>query len=190
MTTSLTATAGSAPNSNSGQQTAAVIRMCGRSGARCGRTAGGAITAAGSGRSIPCHRRGNGGVPPLAGHPAAPTLLGRLRLVAESGLLLSRSASDEICRKISQNSLRQASRRPSWRGRCQWRRRVLGPVYLRVSAACLPNFFKSRSKVSRSFFERTLATSSIAAACSPNPRLISARPLGVSSTLRTRRSSG
>jgi hypothetical protein len=66
----------------------------------------------------------------------------------------------------------------------------LGPVYLRVSAACLPNFFKSRSNVSRSFFERTLATSSIAAACSPNPRLISARPLGVSSTWRTRRSSG
>ena len=56
----------------------------------------------------------------------------------------------------------------------------LEPVYLRVSAACLPNFFKSRSNVSRSFFERTLATSSIAAACSPNPRLISARPFGVS----------
>ena len=44
-----------------------------------------------------------------------------------------------------------------------------GSVYLRVSAACLPNFFKSRSNVSRSFFERTPATSSIAAACSPNP---------------------
>jgi hypothetical protein len=39
-----------------------------------------------------------------------------------------------------------------------------GPVYLRVSAACLPNFFKSRRNVSRSFFERTSATSSIAAA--------------------------
>ena len=65
-----------------------------------------------------------------------------------------------------------------------------GSVYLRVSAACLPNFFKSRSNVSRSFFERTPATSSIAAACSPNPRVISARPLGVSSTRRTRRSSG
>jgi hypothetical protein len=114
--------------------------------------------------------------------------------------------SDEICRKISQNfspagvtspfvaraipmaaaptSCRSAGERA---GVCQPH---LGPVYLRVSAACLPNFFKSRSNVSRSFFERTLATSSIAAACSPNPRLISARPLGVSSTLRTRRSSG
>ena len=40
----------------------------------------------------------------------------------------------------------------------------------------MPNFFKSRSNVSRSFFERTPATSSIAAACSPNPRVISARP--------------
>src|SRR6202011_4725714 len=49
-----------------------------------GRTAGGAITAAGSGRSIPCHRRGDGGVRPLAGKPAAPTLLGGLRLVAAS----------------------------------------------------------------------------------------------------------
>jgi len=63
-------------------------------------------------------------------------------------------------------------------------------VYLRVSAACLPNFFKSRSNVSRSFFERTPATSSIAAACSPNPRVINARPFAVSSTWRTRRSSG
>ena len=192
---------------------------------------------------------------PLAGQPAAPTLLGGLRLVAasyasfhsnpypvdlsmskgndclphqawaksvrridlqgvaehpktdlESGLLLSRSASDEICRKISQNfspagvaspfvarAMPMAAARTSCRsageraGVCQPH---LGPVYLRVSAACLPNFFKSRSNVSRSFFERTLATSSIAAACSPNPRLISARPLGVSSTLRTRRSSG
>ena len=53
-----------------------------------------------------------------------------------------------------------------------------GSVYLRVSAACLPNFFKSRSNVSRSFFERTPATFSIAAACSPNPRVISARPFG------------
>jgi hypothetical protein len=124
----------------------------------------------------------------------------------ESGLLLSRSASDEICRKISQNlspagvtspfvarampmeaartSCRSAGERA---GVCQPH---LGPVYLRVSAACLPSFFKSRSNVSRSFFERTMATSSIAAACSPNPRLISARPLGVSSTWRTRRSSG
>ena len=42
----------------------------------------------------------------------------------ESGLLLSRSASDEICRKIREIFLRQVSRRPSWRGRCQWRRRV------------------------------------------------------------------
>src|SRR6202011_3080035 len=49
-----------------------------------GRTAGGAITAAGSGRSIPCHRRGVGGVRPLAGQPAAPTLLGGLRFVAAS----------------------------------------------------------------------------------------------------------
>ena len=124
----------------------------------------------------------------------------------ESGLLLSRSASDEICPKISQNfspagvtspfvarAMPMAAARTSCRsageraGVCQPH---LGPVYLRVSAACLPNFFKSRSNVSRSFFERTLATSSIAAACSPNPRLISARPLGVSSTLRTRRSSG
>ena len=32
-----------------------------------------------------------------------------------------------------------------------------GSVYLRVSAACFPNFFKSRSNVSRSFFERTPA---------------------------------
>ena len=124
----------------------------------------------------------------------------------ESGLLLSRSASDEICCKISRNfspagvtspfvarAMPMAAARTSCRsageraGVCQPH---LGPVYLRVSAACLPNFFKSRSNVSRSFFERTLATSSIAAACSPNPRLISARPLGVSSTLRTRRSSG
>ena len=30
----------------------------------------------------------------------------------------------------------------------------------------------------------------LAAACSPNPRVISARPFGVSSTRRTRRSSG
>src|SRR6266480_3810547 len=65
-----------------------------------------------------------------------------------------------------------------------------GSVYLRVSAACLPNFFKRRSNVSRSFFERTAATFSIAAACSPNPRVISARPFAVSSTRRTRRSSG
>jgi len=124
----------------------------------------------------------------------------------ESGLLLSRSASDEICRKLSLNfspagvtspfvarAMPMAAARTSCRsageraGVCQPH---LGPVYLRVSAACLPNFFKSRSNVSRSLFERTLATSSIAAACSPNPRLISARPLGVSSTLRTRRSSG
>ena len=49
------------------------------------------------------------------------------------------------------------------------------PIYLLVSAACFPNFFKSRNNVSRSFFERTPASSSIAAACSPNPRVISAR---------------
>ena len=52
------------------------------------------------------------------------------------------------------------------------------PFYLRVSAACFPSFFKSRNNVSRSFFERTPATPSIAAACSPNPRVISARPFG------------
>jgi len=45
-------------------------------------------------------------------------------------------------------------------------------AYLPVSAACLPNFFKSRSNVSRSFFERTSAIFSIAVACSPNPRVI------------------
>ena len=47
-----------------------------------------------------------------------------------------------------------------------------GFVYMRVSAACLPNFFKSRSNVSLSFFERTSAIFSIAVACSPNPRVI------------------
>jgi hypothetical protein len=57
-----------------------------------------------------------------------------------------------------------------------------GIDYLRISAACFPSFFKSRSNVSRSFFEKAPATSSIAAACSPNPRVISARPFGVSST--------
>jgi len=31
-----------------------------------------------------------------------------------------------------------------------------GSLYLRVSAACLPNFFKSRSNVSLSFFEKFL----------------------------------
>src|SRR5436189_6329549 len=52
-------------------------------------------------------------------------------------------------------------------GRCDvsvWGAGDIG--HFRVSAACLPNFFKSRSNVSRSFFERTPATSSIAAACS------------------------
>jgi S1-C subfamily serine protease len=47
-----------------------------------------------------------------------------------------------------------------------------GSLYLRVSAACLPNFFKSRSNVSRSFFERTAATVSIAVACSRKPRVM------------------
>jgi S1-C subfamily serine protease len=47
-----------------------------------------------------------------------------------------------------------------------------GSVYLRVSAACLPNFFKSRSKVSRSLFERTPTASSSAAACSRKPRVM------------------
>ena len=47
-------------------------------------------------------------------------------------------------------------------------------VYLRVSAVCFPNFFKSRGDVSRSFFDRTPATSSIAAACSPNSWVITA----------------
>ena len=41
--------------------------------------------------------------------------------------------------------------------------------YLRVSAACLPSFFKSRSNISRSFFERTLTAVSMVAACSQNP---------------------
>src|SRR6266403_180065 len=71
--------------------------------------------------------------------------------------------------------LQQVSRHPLWR--------------LRVSAACFPSFFKSRSNVSRSVFERTLTASSIAPACSRKPRIISARPFGVSSTWRTRRSS-
>jgi hypothetical protein len=61
--------------------------------------------------------------------------------------------------------------------------------YLRVSAACFPIFFKSRSNVSRSFFERTLTAVSMATACSRNPRVISVRPFAVSSTWRTRRSS-
>ena len=43
--------------------------------------------------------------------------------------------------------------------------------------------------VSRSFFERTLTAVSMAAACSRNPRVISARPFAVNSTWRTRRSS-
>jgi hypothetical protein len=55
-------------------------------------------------------------------------------------------------------------------------------VYARVSAACLPNFFKSRSNVSLSVFERTLTAVSIAAACSRKPRVINARPFAVSST--------
>ena len=37
-----------------------------------------------------------------------------------------------------------------------------------------PQFFKSRSNVSRSFFDRRPATSSIAAACSPNAWVITA----------------
>src|SRR6202162_840700 len=128
------------------------------------------------------------------------------RLIQANRAAMKILGSDEICRKISQNcspagvtspfvarAIQMAAAPTSCRsageraGVCQPH---LGPVYLRVSAACLPNFFKSRTNVSRSFFERTLATSSIAAACSLNPRLISARPLGVSSTLRTRRSSG
>jgi uncharacterized membrane protein YccC len=43
-----------------------------------------AAATAGAGRSIPRHRRGAGGVRPLAGQPAAPALLGRLRLVFPS----------------------------------------------------------------------------------------------------------
>ena len=67
--------------------------------------------------------------------------------------------------------------------------RVLTNAYQRVFAACFPSFFKRRSNISRSFFERTLTAVSIAAACSRNPRVISARPFAVSSTRRTRRSS-
>ena len=52
-----------------------------------------------------------------------------------------------------------------------------GSVYLRVSAACLPNFFKSRSNVSRSFFERTPAAFPSRRRARRNPRVISARPL-------------
>jgi hypothetical protein len=66
----------------------------------------------------------------------------------------------------------------------------LGATHWRIGPACFPNFFKSRSNVSRSLFERTLTTVSIAAACSRNPRVISARPFAVSSTRRTRRSPG
>lgn len=68
----------------------------------------------------------------------------------------------------------------SWplRSRSRWEQTIARvksgrSVYLRVSAACFPNFFKSRSNVSRSFLERTPATSSIAAACSPTPWVIS-----------------
>src|SRR5438874_138206 len=45
-------------------------------------------------------------------------------------------------------------------------------AYLPVSPAYLPNFYKSRSNVSRLFFERTSAIFSIAVACSPNRRVI------------------
>jgi hypothetical protein len=38
---------------------------------------------------------------------------------------------------------------------------IVAKAQRRVSAACLPNFFKSRSNVSRSFFESTPATSLI-----------------------------
>jgi hypothetical protein len=56
----------------------------------------------------------------------------------------------------------------------------LSATHRRIGAACFPNFFKSRGNISRSFCERTLTTVSIAAACSRNPRVISARPFAVS----------
>ena len=63
-------------------------------------------------------------------------------------------------------------------------------THRRGGAACFPNFFNNRSNVSRSLFERTLTAVSIAAACSRNPRVISALPFAVNSTWRTRRSAG
>jgi uncharacterized membrane protein YccC len=57
------------------------LRMAGCSGEERTR-----LAAAGAGRSISRRRRGAGGVRPLAGQPAAPALLGRLRLVAARGI--------------------------------------------------------------------------------------------------------